>query len=56
MMHAGYPYLQEMKAIMYLYPQVNADLGVIDWILPREDFVPPSVHAGRVRKAPDVRV
>lgn len=37
-MHAGYPYLQEMKAIMYVYPQVYADLGVIDLILPREDF------------------
>jgi len=37
-MHAGYPYLQEMNAILYMYPQVYADLGVIDWILSREDF------------------
>jgi predicted TIM-barrel fold metal-dependent hydrolase len=37
-MHSGYPYLQEMKAIMYMYPQVYADISVINWILPREEF------------------
>ena len=37
-MHAGYPYLEEMKAILYVYPQVHADLAVIDWILPRAEF------------------
>ena len=30
LMHAGYPYLQETKAIMHLYPQVYADLGAIE--------------------------
>ena len=33
-MHAGYPYLQETKAIMHLYPQVYADLGAISWLRP----------------------
>lgn len=37
-MHAGYPYLQEMIAILYMYPQVYADLAVINWIIPREEF------------------
>lgn len=37
-MHAGYPYLQEMKAILYMYPQVYADVSVINWIFPREEF------------------
>jgi predicted TIM-barrel fold metal-dependent hydrolase len=37
-MHAGYPYLQETKAIMHMYPQVYADLGAIDWLRPREEF------------------
>jgi predicted TIM-barrel fold metal-dependent hydrolase len=37
-MHAGYPYLREMIALMYVYPQVYADVAVIDWILPREEF------------------
>lgn len=38
LMHAGWPYLQETKAILYLYPQVHADLSVIDWIIPRAEF------------------
>ena len=37
-MHGGWPYLEETKAIMSVYPQVYADLGVIDWIIPREEF------------------
>ena len=38
LMHAGYPYLQETKAIMHMYPQVYADLAAIDWLRPREEF------------------
>lgn len=38
MMHMGYPYLEETKAIMGVYPQVYADISVIDWILPKEEF------------------
>jgi uncharacterized protein len=38
LMHAGGPFLQETKAIMAVYPQVYADLGVIDWIIPRDEF------------------
>lgn len=37
-MHAGWPYLQETKAILYMYPQVYADVAVIDWIIPRAEF------------------
>lgn len=37
-MHAGYPYLEETKAILYMYPQVYADVSVINWILPRKEF------------------
>ncbi|WP_295673578.1 amidohydrolase family protein [uncultured Mucilaginibacter sp.] len=37
-MHMGYPYLEETKAIMYVYPQVYADISVIDWVLPKEEF------------------
>jgi predicted TIM-barrel fold metal-dependent hydrolase len=37
-MHAGWPYLQETLALMYMYPQVYADVAVINWILPREEF------------------
>jgi hypothetical protein len=38
LMHAGFPYLQETIAIMHMYPQVYADLGVIDWNRSREEF------------------
>lgn len=38
LMHGGAPFLQETKAIMSVYPQVYADLSVINWVLPREEF------------------
>jgi predicted TIM-barrel fold metal-dependent hydrolase len=38
LMHAGWPYLQETVALMSVYPQVYADLSVIDWIIPRDEF------------------
>lgn len=38
LMHAGYPYLDETIALMSVYPQVYADLSVIDWIIPRDEF------------------
>jgi predicted TIM-barrel fold metal-dependent hydrolase len=37
-MHGGWPYLEETKAIMSIYPQVYADLATINWIIPREEF------------------
>lgn len=37
-MHAGWPYQRETIAIMYMYPQVHADLAVINWAIPREEF------------------
>jgi uncharacterized protein len=38
LMHAGWPYLQETIVMLFQYPQVNADLGAIDWLLPRAEF------------------
>lgn len=38
LMHAGWPYTQETIALMSVYPQVYADLAVIDWIIPRGEF------------------
>lgn len=39
-MHAGYPYLEEMKALMLVYPQVHVDIAAINlpFILPRVEF------------------
>jgi predicted TIM-barrel fold metal-dependent hydrolase len=38
LMHAGWPYLDDTLSILFHYPQVNADLGAIDWLLPRAEF------------------
>ena len=38
LMHSGYPFLTETIALMHAYPQVYADLGVIDWGLKPDEF------------------
>jgi len=38
LMHAGWPYLDDTLSTLFHYPQVNADLGAIDWLLPRAEF------------------
>ncbi len=37
-MHAGWPYLQEIKALLHNYPQVYVDLATLPWLWPREEF------------------
>ena len=37
-MHAGWPFLDEMVGLLYGYPQLYVDIGVINWILPRPEF------------------
>ncbi|TAL40825.1 MAG: amidohydrolase [Chitinophagaceae bacterium] len=37
-MHAGWPMLDDMLALLYVYPQVYVDVGIIDYILPRKEF------------------
>lgn len=37
-MHAGWPFLQEMISLLYYHPQVYVDLGVIDWAIPVNNF------------------
>jgi uncharacterized protein len=37
-MHAGYPLLDSMLALMRMHPQVYAELSKINWAYPREDF------------------
>jgi len=38
LMHLGFPYLQETKAILNVYPQVYADIGAIVWSRPLPEF------------------
>jgi predicted TIM-barrel fold metal-dependent hydrolase len=37
-MHAGWPMLDQMVALMWAHPQVYVDTGVIDWAVPRQEF------------------
>lgn len=36
--NSGFPYLDEMIAMMYQYPQLYGDLSTITWIIPRSAF------------------
>ena len=36
--NAGFPFFDEMLSLMYMYPQVYADLSTITWIVPRPLF------------------
>jgi uncharacterized protein len=38
LMHAGWPYLQEIKGLLNQYPEVYVDLGAISWVLPKAEF------------------
>ena len=37
-MHAGWPFLDEMVGMLYNYPQLYLDISVINWVLPRAEF------------------
>lgn len=47
--NAGYPYRDEMIAMMYQYPQLYADVSTIGWVIPRTafyDYLEAFVRAG----------
>ena len=47
--NAGYPYRDEMIAVMYQYPQLYADVSTISWVIPRTafyDYLKAFVRAG----------
>lgn len=53
LMHAGYPFLEETIAILNMYPQVNVDIGVIDWIIPTNafyDYLKRLIDAGFIKR------
>jgi uncharacterized protein len=37
-MHAGWPMLDQMIALLWAHPQVYVDVAVINWAIPREEF------------------
>lgn len=38
LMHMGFPFLEETKALMYVFPQVYVDVSAINWLVPKEEF------------------
>ncbi len=53
LMHAGYPFAEETIAILNMYPQVNVDIGVIDWIIPTHafyDYLKRLIDAGFIKR------
>jgi len=38
LMHAGFPMLEDLLAVLYAHPQVYVDVGVIVYTQPREAF------------------
>lgn len=36
--NAGWPFLEDITSLMYVYPNVYADLSTITWIIPRKIF------------------
>ena len=37
-MHAGWPMLDDMIAMLYAYPNLYVDIAVIDWYIPKAEF------------------
>ncbi|HYO83089.1 MAG TPA: amidohydrolase family protein [Bryobacteraceae bacterium] len=36
--HAGWPFIDELVALLYAHPQVYVDIAVINWVLPEAEF------------------
>lgn len=48
-MHGGWPYTEDVKALMYAHPYLYVDIAVINWILPKEEcykYIKDLVDAG----------
>jgi predicted TIM-barrel fold metal-dependent hydrolase len=37
-MHGGWPYIDDVKALMYMHPNVYVDIAVLNWLLPQDEF------------------
>jgi predicted TIM-barrel fold metal-dependent hydrolase len=37
-MHGGWPYIEDIKTLMYAHPNVYVDIAVVNWILPQEEL------------------
>lgn len=49
MMHGGWPYIEDVKAMMYAHPNLYLDIAVINWIFPKKEcykFLEDLIDAG----------
>ncbi len=37
-MHGGWPYVDDVKALMYAHPNVYVDIAVVNWLLPQKEL------------------
>ncbi len=37
-MHGGWPYIDDVKALMYAHPNVYVDIAAINWVLPKKEL------------------
>jgi hypothetical protein len=37
-MHGGWPYVDDVKAMLYAHPNLYVDIAVVNWILPQEEL------------------
>lgn len=37
-MHGGWPYVDDVKAMMFAHPNLYVDIAVVNWILPQEEL------------------
>ncbi len=37
-MHGGWPYIDDVKALLYAHPNLYVDLAVLNWILPQKEL------------------
>ena len=48
-MHGGWPYTEDVKALMYAHPNLYVDIAVINWILPKKEchkYIEDLIDAG----------
>ena len=57
-MHAGYPMLDDLLAVLYAHPQVHVDTGVIVFTAAASGVLPlpPGDRRGRLCESRDIRV
>jgi len=48
-MHGGWPYVDDVKALMYMHSNLYVDIAVLNWVLPKEEcynFIKSLMDAG----------